>query len=66
MFKTFSMTDLAIIAVLLDEEENNLKNINPKRLMWLHDILQKRKVDVEHVTLIFVFQASLIFYNYIS
>jgi hypothetical protein len=37
MFNTFSMTDLAIIAVLLDEEKNNLKNINPKRRIWVHD-----------------------------
>jgi hypothetical protein len=42
MIKTFSMTDLIIIAVLLDEEENNLKNINPKRRIWVHDILKKK------------------------
>lgn len=48
------MTDLAIIAVLIDEDEVQQsvrqKNIK-KRSIWVHDILKKRKTEGEFATL---------------
>lgn len=57
MFRHLSTTDLAIIAVLLDEDEEQeqqgevrRKNIK-KRSIWVHDILKKRKTEGEFITL---------------
>ncbi|KAL4104375.1 hypothetical protein QTP88_019676 [Uroleucon formosanum] len=43
--------DLAIMALLLDEEENSDRVASKKRSIWVHDILKKRKIDGEYVTL---------------
>ncbi|KAL4131904.1 hypothetical protein QTP88_009138 [Uroleucon formosanum] len=46
-----SMHNLAIMALLLDEEENSDRVASKKRSIWVHDILKKRKIDGEYVTL---------------
>ena len=51
MFKNLSCKDLAIMALLLDEEENIDHVASKKRSIWVHDILKKRKIDGEYVTL---------------
>jgi len=55
MFRHFSTPDLAIIVILLDEEENSRKNVQQKserkRKIWVHDILKKRKTEGEFATL---------------
>lgn len=52
MFKKISNTDLAIIAVCLDDEEEENRNENKKRrTIWVHEILKKRKTEGEFFTL---------------
>jgi len=56
MFRNFSNSDLAIVAILLDEEEESYtKNVQQKserkRKIWVHDILKKRKTEGEFATL---------------
>jgi len=51
MFRNLSYKDLAIMALLLDEEENSDRVASKKRSIWVHDILKKRKIDGEYVTL---------------
>jgi len=55
MFRYFSTSDLAIVAILLDEEEESTKNVQQKsgrkRKIWVHDILKKRKTEGEFATL---------------
>lgn len=50
------MSDLATVAILLDEEEeSSTKNVpqksERKRKIWVHDILKKRKTESEFATL---------------
>lgn len=48
MFKTFSNSELAAIAICLDEEEYENKK---KRKICVHDMLKKRKTEGEFFTL---------------
>lgn len=52
MFRRFSTVDLAIIALLLDEEDENLRQ-NRKRCrhIWVHPMLKNRKIESEFFTL---------------
>ncbi|KAL4104449.1 hypothetical protein QTP88_019750 [Uroleucon formosanum] len=43
--------NLAIMALILDEEENSDRVASKKRSIWVHDILKKRKIDGEYVNL---------------
>lgn len=47
MFKNFTTSDLAMIAIALDEEEQR----NVQRRTWVHDILLKRHIEGEYITL---------------
>ncbi|CAI6355675.1 unnamed protein product [Macrosiphum euphorbiae] len=47
MFKHFTTSDLAMIAIALDEEEER----NVQQRIWVHDILLKRHIEGEFVTL---------------
>lgn len=55
MFRHLSLPDLAMIAILLDEEKENMKSVRQKsarkRSIWVHDILKKRKTEGEFATL---------------
>jgi len=51
MFSNLSYKDLAIMALLLDEDENSNHEASKKHSIWVHDILKKRKIDGEYVTL---------------
>lgn len=42
-----SLEDLAVLALLLDEEENN----NKQKRIWVHDLWKKRKIEGEFATL---------------
>lgn len=46
-----SVRELAIIATILDEEEEELKRKEPVRRYWVHDALRKRKTEGEYWTL---------------
>jgi len=48
MFKNFTTADLAMIAIALDEEEQQR---NVQRRIWVHDILLKRHIEGEYITL---------------
>lgn len=48
MFRNISYKDLAVITLLLDE-----KYSDHKYSIWVHDILKKRIIDGEYVTLCF-------------
>jgi len=55
MFGNFSESDLAIVAILLDDEEESCTNnvwqkSERKRKIWVHDILKKRKTEGEFAT----------------
>ncbi|KAL4153066.1 hypothetical protein QTP88_000899 [Uroleucon formosanum] len=42
-----SLKDLAVLALLLDEEEKN----NKQKRIWVHDLWKKRKIEGEFATL---------------
>ncbi|CAI6375964.1 unnamed protein product [Macrosiphum euphorbiae] len=44
------LEDLAVLALLLDEEEKTKNNTKQKRL-WVHDVWKKRKTEGEFATL---------------
>lgn len=47
MFKNVTSSDLTMIVIALDEEEHR----NVQRRIWVHDILLKRHIKSEFVTL---------------
>lgn len=54
MFRHLSMPELAMKAVLIDEdeEEQDVRQTNIKKgSIWVHDILKKRKTKGEFATL---------------
>jgi hypothetical protein len=53
MFKNWSITDLAVIAVLLEKEERWTRESNSqrKRKKWVHTSLIRRKTEGEFFTL---------------
>jgi hypothetical protein len=53
MFKNWSITDLAVIALLLEEEESRTRESNSqrKRKKWVHKSLIRRKTEGEFFTL---------------
>ena len=48
MFRQLLFKDSACIAILLDEEENKRSKHNH---IWVHEMLRKRKIEGEFVTL---------------
>jgi hypothetical protein len=53
MFKNWSVTDLAVIALLIEEEESRTRESNSqwKRKKWVHKSLIRRKAEGEFFTL---------------
>ncbi|XP_060881583.1 uncharacterized protein LOC132953051 [Metopolophium dirhodum] len=49
------------MVLLLDEDENNDHVASKKCSIWVHDILKKRKIDEEYVTLCKMFQFNVLF-----
>ena len=49
MFKHLSTKHLAMMAIALDEEEQ--ETMKDKKRVWVHEILKRRKVDGEFYTL---------------
>lgn len=47
MLNNFTTCDSAMIAIALDEEEDR----NKQRRIWVHDILLKRHIEGEYITL---------------
>jgi hypothetical protein len=49
MFKNWSITDLAVIALLLEEEESRTRESNNQRerKKWVHTSLIRRKTEGE-------------------
>lgn len=52
MFKKFSTADLSLIALILDEEDENERlNSKRRRRIWIHPMLEHRKIESEFFTL---------------
>ena len=52
MFKNLNECDLAVIALLLEEEEEHQSAGKMKRKrIWVHKLLKKRKTEGKYVTL---------------
>jgi len=52
MDKSFSDVELALIALLLDEDEaDNQEKIKKRTRKWVHPMLKRRKLEGEHWTL---------------
>jgi len=51
MFKHLSTKHLAIMAIALEEEEQETMKDKDKKRVWVHEILKRRKVDGGFYTL---------------
>lgn len=47
---SFSDDELALIALLLDENEAEVKKMKRRNRKWVHPIFKKRKIEGEHWT----------------